>query len=382
MDESAIKGFVYRKRLLFDKASGVVDFTELKCETGNVATLKLEKTAAKREESRKVDRENRCKIHENSQSLGKFPENSGKIEENLSKKKVDKSVDGKQNVTGLFKYKKILLRREDNDDVSPKNGDRMLSHDPERSNGDAADPVLTNEEKAAIERIYRQSFHSKLRNFEKKAVVEYGNFPQQETPNYEVKVTEESREPEVGHGHLFIRNTTSSAGAGARKLSSQRLSRFEQMTSRDSNLSRSHSLPQLQNIVEFEKEQGLNDSFVSTCDLSQNHDDVTSKQVPAAQGRSSWAAMFSRRIQNIRQMFENGSRSESVRNKLSRSFRKSSIGRKLTRQRNGQSDARKRVDRVVIGARDENSVDYELLDAESALFGENVTKASILLLFI
>ena len=43
MDESTIKGFVYRKRLLFDMASGVADFTELKCESGNLATLKLEK---------------------------------------------------------------------------------------------------------------------------------------------------------------------------------------------------------------------------------------------------------------------------------------------------------------------------------------------------
>ena len=38
-EENKIRGFVYRKRLLFDNTSGIVDFAELKCENGNLATV-------------------------------------------------------------------------------------------------------------------------------------------------------------------------------------------------------------------------------------------------------------------------------------------------------------------------------------------------------
>lgn len=201
-DDTKIKGFVYRKRLLFDSRSGVADFTELKCENGSYGTLGTkygsykvvhgngeiisENVQVKPVHSNATDILNneeikliKCTDLDNKGGMGNKPVSSNNnVTEKETKDSIESDDKTKQHVLNVMnavenddrsnkKECTEVNHCETSSDVKVASTDTVEQDDYHLNDNANNEPAcLTEDEYCHIEKIYRTSFQEKLATFE------------------------------------------------------------------------------------------------------------------------------------------------------------------------------------------------------------------------
>ena len=423
-EDTKIKGFVYRKRLLFDSNSGTADFTELKCENGSYGTLSSpHKYGSKSKSSNKKtskDKENGTTDIDTKDVVERNPAVKKK---GFSVLKEDKDeVVERSKLSGIFRSRKIVVipmsetkpnpdfddefqkvcskeesyEREtdmnetealedstnstvvddtsDDSDSSPvqveitsdeKAGLKQHDGDEYDDSGihdETLEQILSEDEYSHIEKIYRASFQEKVATFE--------NFSKKinyKPPVYPNKSRYKPKKQPISSGsssddNFSLEDTSTSsgssktrykgirsAGAGETNGIMKRKCLNESFVHNGSiqsiNLGRSKSMPTLNEEDDNGKQAGNLESGPLSRVLAKSSDEIHNCVLLQANGedfssvspmsKSSWASMFSKRLQQIRQKFEQGCNYEKaslMKQRLSNSIKNSPLGKRFSKK--------------------------------------------------